>query len=97
MASQCIDAPTGSTDIAEQKLKDRGRAYDLSAVGMLCPPDGVDDCGGLFHIAVFADGGEEIGSLNELIPGNSGDALHHLRRVARILLFQKLEDRTRML
>src|ERR1043165_978222 len=97
MTSQRIDAPTGPTHIAEQELKHRSGADYLSAIGMLRPTNSVDDCRRLFHVAVLADGGEEIGSLDELILRNSGDAFHHLRGVARILLFQKLEDRTRML
>ena len=51
----------------------------------------------LLHVAVFADRGEEIGGFQKLIFGNAGDALDHLRRVARVLLLQKLKDATRML
>ena len=52
---------------------------------------------GLLHVAVFADGGEQVGGLEELILRNAGDALHHLRRIARILLLQQLEHTARML
>ena len=52
---------------------------------------------GLLHVAVLADGGEEVGRLEELVLRNAGDALDHLRRVARVLLLQQLEDAARML
>ena len=76
----------------------------IAAARMICvpkrvlrPADRVDDRGGLLHVAVLADGGEEVGGLEELILRDPGDALDHLRRVARILLLQQLEDATRML
>ena len=42
-------------------------------------------------------GGEEVGRLQELILGDAGDALDHLRRVARVLLREQLEYASRML
>src|SRR5882724_3607803 len=56
------------------------------------PTDGVDDGAGLLHVAVFANRSVEVGGLEELLLGNAGDALDHLRCVARILLLQELED-----
>src|SRR6267378_6668342 len=55
------------------------------------PTDGVDDGAGLLHVAVFANRSVEVGGLEELLLGNAGDALDHLRRVARVLLLQELE------
>src|SRR6266481_6404319 len=55
------------------------------------PADGVDDGAGLLHVAVFANRSVEVGGLEELLLGNAGDALDHLRRVARILILQELE------
>ena len=76
----------------------------IAAVRMICvpkrvlrPADGIDDRRGLLHVAVLADRREQVGGLQELILGNSGDALDHLRRVARVLFFQQLEDAARML
>jgi hypothetical protein len=40
------------------------------------------------HVPVFANRREQIGGFEKLIFRNSGDALDHLRRVARILLLQ---------
>ncbi len=97
MATQRIHAPAGSSDITHYELEHRSRAYNLSTIGMLSPTNSVDDRCDLFHITVFTDRCEKVGSLDELILRNPGDAFDHLRRVARILLFQKLEDTTRML
>ena len=76
----------------------------MAAVRMICvaeavlgPADRVDDCGGLLHVAVFADGGEEVGGFEELVLRDSGDALDHLGRVARVLLLEELIDGARML
>src|SRR5258708_31744570 len=55
------------------------------------PADGVDDGAGLLHVAVFANRSVEVGGLEELLLGNAGDALDHLRCVARVLLLQELE------
>jgi hypothetical protein len=67
----------------------------MAAVRMICvpkavlgPADRVNDGRDLFHVAVLADGGEQVGGLQELILGDAGDALDHLRRIARILLLQ---------
>src|SRR5687768_11088408 len=97
MTTQRIDATTGSSDVAEQELKNRSRSYDLGTTSMLCPPNGVDDRCRFLHVAVFTDRGEELGSFQKLVSRNSGDAFHHFRRVTRIVLLQKLENRARML
>src|SRR5882724_6367785 len=55
------------------------------------PTDGVDKGAGLLHVAVFANRSVEVGGIEELLLGNAGDALDHLRRVARVLLLQELE------
>jgi len=64
------------------------RPNDLCAEAVLRPSHRVHDGGDLLHVAVFADGGEGVGGLQELIFWNSRDALDYLRRVARILLLQ---------
>ena len=61
------------------------------------PSDRINDRGGFFHVAVFADGCEELCGPQKLVPGNSGDPLHHFRCVARIVFFQKLENAIRIL
>src|ERR1700757_3099485 len=61
------------------------------------PSDGVDDGAGLLHVAVFANRSVEVGGLEELLLGNTGNALDHLRRVARVLLLQELEYAVRVL
>src|SRR6266481_7463954 len=58
----------------------------------LRPSDGVDDGADLLHVAVFANRSVEVSGFEELLLGNAGDALDHLRRVAGILLLQELED-----
>jgi len=64
---------------------------------MLRPADCVNNGGGFPHVAVDADGGEEVGGFQELLFGKCRDALHHFGRVARVMLFQKLEDAARVL
>jgi hypothetical protein len=97
MAAQRVDAAAGAPHVAQQQLQHGRGADDLRAEAVLRPAHRVDDGGDLLHVAVFADGGEQIGGLQELIFRNAGDALHHLRRVARILLLQQLIDAARML
>ena len=96
VAAQSVDAAAGAADVAQQQLQHRGGADDLRAEAVLRPADGVDDGRDLLHVAVLADGREQVGGLQELILRNAGDALDHFRRVARILLLQQLIDAARM-
>jgi hypothetical protein len=96
VAAKRVDASAGAAHIAQQQLQHGGGADDLRAEAVLGPADRVNDGRGLFHVAVFADGREEVGSLQELIFGDAGDAFHHLRRVAGILLLEELIDAARM-
>ena len=97
VAAQRVDAAAGASHVAHQELQDGRGADDLRAEAVMRPADGVDDGAGLLHVAILADGGEEFGGLEELILRNAGDALHHFRRIARVLLLEQLEDRARML
>src|ERR1019366_1013249 len=63
----------------------------------LRPADGINDGRDLLRETVFANGRVQIGGFEELILGNASDALDDLRRVALVLLLQKLEDAARML
>src|ERR1700693_5315787 len=64
---------------------------------MVGPSHGINYSGGLFHVAVFADGGEQVGDLKELIAWNAGDALDHFGCVTRIVFAEKLIDAARVL
>jgi hypothetical protein len=97
MAAQGVHAAAGAADVAQQQLENRGRANDLRAGAVLRPADGVDDGGGLLHVTALANGGEQVGRLEELILGNARDALDDLRRVARVLTSEQLVDAPRML
>src|SRR6266849_7908902 len=97
MASQSVDAASGAPHVAKQKLQHRRSADDLRAKGVLRPAHGVDDRSDLLHVAVLADGGKQVGGLQELILRDAGDALDHFRRVARVLLLEELENTARML
>ena len=92
VAAQRVHAAAGAADVAEQQLQHRRGADDLRAEGVLRPADGVDDRRRLLHVAVFADRREQIGGFQKLILRDAGDALDHLRRVARVLLLQQLKD-----
>ena len=97
VSAQGIHAAAGASHVAHQQLQHRRGADDLRAEAVLRPADGVDDGRHLLHVSILADGGEHVGSLQELVFGNAGDALDHLRRVARVLLLQQLIDAARML
>ncbi len=96
MSAQRVDAAAGAPDVAEQQLQHRGRSDDLAAECVLRPADGVDHRRHLRHLAVFTDRREQIRRLQELILRDAGDPLHHLRGVARVLLFQELKHAARM-
>ena len=96
VAAQRVHAAAGASDVAQQQLQHRRGADDLRSEAVLRPADRIDDGGDLLGVAVLADGGEQIGGLEELILRNAGDALHHFRRVARILLLQELIDAARI-
>ncbi len=85
VAAEGIDSATGAPDIAHQQLQHGSGADDLGAEAVLRPSDGIDNGGDFFHVAVFADGGEEVGGFEELILRNAGDALDHFWRVALVL------------
>ena len=95
--AQGIHAAAGAANIAHQQLQHRRRADDLRAEAVLRPAHRIDDGGDLLHVAVLADGGEQVAGLQKLVLRNAGDARHHLRRVARVLLLQQLIDAARML
>ena len=86
MAAECIDSAAGAADVAHQQLEHGSGADDLSAEAVLRPSDCVNYGGDFLHVAIFADGGEEVGGLKELLLRNAGDALHHFGRVALVLL-----------
>src|SRR5687767_11202161 len=97
MASQRIDAATRAPDVSQQQLYDRSRSYDLSARGMLCPSNCVNDCAGLLHVTILTNGCEHIRSLNKLIFRDARDAFYHLGRVARVLSLEQLKHAALML
>ena len=97
MTTQRIYAAASASHVSEQELYHRGRSNRLRARGVLRPTDRVNNCGGFLHVAVFADGGEEVSGLQELILRDAGNAFDHFRRIPRVLLPEQLEDAPRML
>ena len=79
VAAQRIHAASRASDVAQQKLQNRGAADGLSAGTVLRPADRIDDGARLLHVAIFADGSEQVGRLEELVLGHAGDSFHHLR------------------
>src|SRR5258708_2890913 len=92
MPAKRVDAAARTTDVTEQQLHNCGCTDNLGAEGVMGPTYGVDDGADLLHVAVFANGGVEVSGLEELLLGDTGDALDHLRSVAGILLLEQLED-----
>ena len=82
MSAESVYAASSTAYIAHQHLQHGGSANDLRAEAVLRPADRVDDGSHLLHVAVFADRGKQVGGLQELILWNTGDALHHLWRIA---------------
>src|SRR5215469_6974104 len=97
VTAQSVYAAAGASHISEEQLEHGRRANDLGAEGVLGPPDRVDDGRGFLHVAVFADRGEKVGGFEVLLFRNACDALHGLRRVARILLLEQLKYASGML
>src|SRR5579871_6343958 len=64
---------------------------------MLRPADGIDDGANFFRISILANRGKHLPGLDALVGGNTGDARHHLRRIAGVVLLHQLEDTARML
>ena len=97
MSAEGVDAAAGAANVAHEQLKHGGGADDLRAEAVLGPADRINNGGDLFHVAVFADGGEQVVSLEELILRDAGDALDDFGRVAFVLFLEQLEDAARML
>src|SRR2546425_12072381 len=97
MPAQSIHAATGATNVPEQELQHRRGPNGLRARSVLSPANGVNDRSDFLHVSIFADGREQVGSFQELIFRNTGDAFDHLGRVSRVLLFEQLENAPRML
>src|SRR5437899_10582825 len=91
MPAQRVHAAAGAAHIAQQKLQYRGGSNDLRSGSVLGPSDSVDDRSCFLHVAVFADGREEISGLQKLFLGDARDALDHFRRVAAVMFLEQLE------
>ena len=92
-----LTPPPARPTLPMQQLQDGGGADDLRAKAVLRPSDRINDGGDFFHVAIFADRGEQVGGFEELVFRNAGDALDHLGRIALVLLLQQLIDAARML
>src|SRR5581483_7231227 len=84
----------GTSDVPQQELQDAGTADGLDAARVLRPADCVTDRAGLL---AARSAGEDVRDLEELLARNAAVALHHLRRVAREMALQHLEDAARVL
>ena len=67
MPAQRVHASAGASHVAQQQLQHRSRADDLCSEAMLRPSDRVNDGSDLLHVAIFADGREQVGGFQELI------------------------------
>jgi hypothetical protein len=67
MAAQRVHAAAGASHVAQQQLQHGRGADNLRAEGVLRPTDRIHNGGDLFHVAVLADGGEQIRGLQELV------------------------------
>jgi hypothetical protein len=94
VAALGVHAAPGTPHVAEQELEHRPGADELHAGGVVGEADRVDDRHHLVRLAGLAD---QLGHLEELVLGDAGDALDHLRGVAAVVLAQQVEHRAGML
>ena len=94
MAAQREDAAAGPPNVAEQQLQDRRRADVLHADGVLRPADGIAEGGGALASGVRRD---RLGDAQEDVLWRAADLLDQLRRVAREVALEDLEDAARVL
>ena len=89
MAAHGHDSAARAADVAQQQLEDGGGPDDLHADRLLRPADRIAERGGALPARVLD---QRLGDLVELRLGDPADLRHHLRRVAREVLAQELED-----
>src|SRR6185312_15625226 len=94
VTAQRHDPAAGPPDVAEQELNDRGGADVLHADRVLRPTDGVAEGAGAIAPRVVA---QRLGDAQKQVAWAAGDALDQLRRVARVVALEDLEDTARML
>jgi hypothetical protein len=94
MSAQSQDAAAWTPDIAQQSCKNCRRADNLHTLGMLRPTYRVADRSGLFR---SRSRNERFCCFKKYFFGDTAATFHHLRRVAREVTLQDLEDATRML
>ena len=94
VAAHRHDAAARAPDVAEQQLDDRAGADHLHAEAVLRPADAVDEHGRALAPRV---GDQRLGDLEERLARDAAHALDHLRRVARVVLLEQLEDAARVL
>ena len=92
--AQGHDSAARATHIAQQELEDRGGADELCAEAVLGPADRVGEARGPFPARVL---GHRFKQVVEVCGFDSAVLLDHLRRVARVVVAQDLEDRLRVL
>src|SRR4029077_19045629 len=88
------NAAAGPADISEQKLQNRRSANDLHAFGMLRPADGITDRRGFILTGCC---NERVCDFLKKCRRDATNLLDHLRRVAREMPFQFLENTLRIL
>ncbi len=86
MPAQRVHPASRASHVAHQQLQHRSRANDLRSEAVLRPSHRVNDGADLLGIAILSDRREQVRRFQELIFRDARDALHHLRRVARVLL-----------
>src|SRR5699024_11743343 len=84
----------GAAHVAHEQLEDGRGADELGAEAVLGPAQGVREARRALATGVLR---QRVGDLEELPLRDPADLLHHLRRVARVVSLEYLEDRSRML
>ena len=94
MASLSVDAPSGDSNVAQQKLHHGSRVDELDGVAVLGPAQGIKNRSSPIGTACGAD---DLGRAFEFFDGAAADFSHFLGRVPLVVLLQKLEDTAGML
>ena len=89
VAAHRHDAAAGTADVAEQQLQNSRRANHLHARRVLRPTNCINDRAGPFTSGIFAERFRHPNDIVRAATANRGD---HLRRVAREVSLQYLEN-----
>src|SRR5947209_18076025 len=94
MPAQRPNPAARAAHVAKQKLNDRGGSNVLHTNCMLRPAYGIYECARLVASGITA---KRFSNFQEEVLRNPASLFDHFRRIARVVLFENLEDTLRVL